>query len=266
MSGPAFRDLPPELATRLNQLKQRLRLLAAARGLATTLAVTLSLTCAGLLVDLLWELPLTVRYGLLAGTAGSAVVLFLLLVLRPLFRKYSATELAAIVEQANPRLRERILCLVELSDPDVPESEKGSPLMRSLLERQAIRQAAGVDFAGSVSTRRALRLWTVVATLCVLLVVPVLWSPGGYGLLWARWLTPWEARERAGNLWFEISPQEAVVARGSSVSIQAEPRFRRNGQARPEEVWLDWQDAAGESDSRRMTWDDQAGVFLGTRP
>ncbi|MCH7989363.1 MAG: hypothetical protein IID46_09485 [Planctomycetes bacterium] len=135
-----------------------------------------------------------------------------------------------------------------------------------MLTKQTLHSTTLLTFSDSVSNRRAIRTTSVGAVAVLLLMLPFLFSPQGYGLLWQRFFSPWGNFESGGNLYFEVENGNRVVARGSDVVIKAKPNWRRSAEERPQTVWLNWSDSTGESDSRRMDFNEESQTYVTTLP
>jgi hypothetical protein len=216
--------------------------------------------------DFTWEFSLTTRLTLLCGVLGTTAVAAFWWIARPCSTRFDSADLAALIERKRPDLMERLTSTVELNDPDIPEAHKGSALMRELLTRQTVTAVSGMDFGESAPPTRATR-WGVAGCVAVLLLVaPFLFSGSNYCLLWARFFHPQGNYDRAANLFFTIDKGNRVVARGSDVVIVAQPKFRTSTEELPQTVWLNWTDAEGEADARRMEYDAEREAFVTTRP
>ncbi|HUG91200.1 MAG TPA: hypothetical protein VML55_10215, partial [Planctomycetaceae bacterium] len=247
--------LDRDLARRFVRLDWHLRRVRMIRGLGW-LAVVLTFLLAGAFTfDLLVKPAAGLRVILLAGIGVAAAAVFVQTVVRPVLRKHTAAELAAVVEHAYPDLGERLTSAIELNDPSLPEEWKGSALMREMLTRQTMRSVAPLDFATAVSQSRATRASLCGMAALVLLISPAFVAPGGYRLLWSRLFNPWGNFDTPGNLSFEIEGGDRVVASGDDVTIRAHVRWRYSDAEPPRNVRLHWRDASGTTDSRQMERD-----------
>ena len=136
--------IPKLLAGRLMQLRGRLRSVTVAGGLGLTVAVLCLGVFVALLADMLIDLPVWIRVGLLCATGLAAVVCGVASILLPMFRRVDDTELAAIVEVTHPEFEERLISTLEFAND---EDAGGSPLMQSWLRAQTVHVARSVDFA-----------------------------------------------------------------------------------------------------------------------
>ena len=264
MSQADLALLQAELTDRLSGLERRVRWIAVLRGIGVLAVAVASTIAAGLLLDLLWDLPVPVRTGLLATVGVVALVAAWRGLLRPVLRHADATEFAALVESA-PGLQERLSSTVELNNPYTPEREKGSALMRELLMQQTRQAFARVDVGDAAKADGAGR-WSI-AGLCAVsaLLLPFLFFEG-YGLLLTRFFAPWENLDRASNLYFEVEQGDRTVARGTDVELAAAPRWRFSQEDRPLDVWLEWRTSVDETDRRRMSWEEQRGAYVAVMP
>jgi hypothetical protein len=266
MSTLESQGLPSRLAEGLRALDHHVRSLAVLRGLALCVVVFGTGLLAGVLIDWCFDLGGPVRTGILGVVLLAVLGTLAHFVVRPLIRRPVATELAALVDAAYPEYGERFESAVELTDPAVPEWHKGSALMRSLLTEEVADGAGDVDFRGAADTRPVFRAVLVAAAALLLLLAPFGLSQQGYALLLSRFLTPWRNLERPTNLYFEVSPGDSVVARGSDVMIRATPHWRVGSGELPESVWLNWHNADGGTDARRMTLDPSQTDYVATLP
>lgn len=266
MASVTHNALPEELTGRLRQLESRIRYLALLRGVGLLAMVLASGIGIGIFIDMNWELSVPLRITMLSIVGLSAGWVVLRCLFRPCFSKLSQAELAAIVENSHPELAERLTSTIELNDSSLPEAERGSRYMRETLTHQASSSAQVLDFNQSFSASRALRTSLLGTFVLVVLVMPFLFSPQNYGLLWQRFFTPWGNFASGSNLYFEVDNGDRVAARGSDIILTATPRWRRTQEERPESVWLNWKDASGETDSRHMDFQEDNGVFVTTLP
>ena len=266
MTDRELNSLPAELSSRLRHLDRRVRGLAVLRGMGLVCVVLCAGLATGLLIDWLLDLGVGPRVAMLLGVVGATLIAGGTVILRPLIRRTSSAELAALVDTSFPNLSECIESTVELADPDLPESQKGSELMRSLLMKETMQKARHVDFAAAADSSSAFR-WVFVAVLALLLLVlPFGLSRDGYALMLSRFLTPWRNLERATNLYFDVENGDRTVGRGDDVTIKALPKWRVSTGTLPEYAWLNWQNENGETDQRRMDWSATDEAYVATLP
>nr|HID14836.1 hypothetical protein [Anaerolineae bacterium] len=239
------------LVQRLTQLEQRLRLLLLVRGFGALAVAAVVSIGAALILDLLFDLGPVFRTGLLVLCALTSVWVGWRRLLRPFLSTLTAEELAAVVERSYPELKERLVSVVELENPDVPEQHKGSPLMRELLARQTLKQASRVPFHRAVPAAPYGRRLLLGMSLLAMMFVPSLLAPDSYTLLLSRLFLPWQNHESVGFFLFDVEPGDCVIPRGDDLVIQVTVR-RRAGLGRfPDVVWLQTQAETGGIEKRR---------------
>lgn len=266
MTHRQLQSLPAEIAQPLVQLERKVRLLAVLRGVAWLVTLLIVGIGAGLLLDLWLGLGESARVALLAALSVAVLGVILGGIVRPLVRSNGPAEMAAVIESAHPELNERLTSTVELLRSDDPESHKGSRLMRQLLLQETTETVRGADLGDAVDGARAQRAGWVAVAAMFLMVLPLFYSRDGYLLLLTRFFNPWSNLERASNLYFVVDDGDRTVARGTDVSILAEPRWRLGEQTLPSEVWLNWTNTGGEADQRRMLWDADQKLYTATLP
>ena len=263
MASKRLTALPDGLWTKLAELESHIRQLALVKGIGSTLAVAAICVGLGLLVDISLDLPTALRISLLVGACLATLITFFLLVWRPFWKQHADVDLAAAVERANPQLKESLISCIELYDDRIPESERGSQLMREMAARQALQLASPIDFCEAVPTRPAHRMATGALVAWALLLLPLI-MPSSYRLLMARFFSPWLNHDRVASFWFDVEAGDRVVARGSDVAITAHLRgIEKN---LPDTATLTWHDRNGETDSRRLDLDPESKTYATTIP
>ncbi len=255
-----------DLATRFDGLASRLRRVALWQGLGRLAVVGAALCAAALLADWFWPLSESLRIGWLAVVVAVLGYTLWTEVLTPVFRRFTAAELAAIVESQYPELGERLTSTIELTDPSVPEDEKGSALMREWLESETLASVAHLNFRGAVPADRARKSALAGLAAAAILLLPFVFMPSVYGQLWLRLLTPWGAHELPAEVYFQIPNGDRVAARGEDVTILALPPEDEAVSNLPEAVDLVWTTPAGETDRRPMQYDREKKGFVATLP
>ncbi len=243
-------SLPDGLADKLRGLARRLRRIALIRGIGLTLAVSGAMTAAGLAVDLLFDLPTPLRIGWLGLTGATAIALFGWFVVRPLLRRYSGINLAAVVERGHPELGERLSSLVELTHAETPANWRGSPVMLEHLTVETLRATDAIDFNSAVPAARSMRIGLLGMSAALLLILPAIFAPENYRLLLTRFLVPWGNYERAGDVYFEVPGGDRVAARGHNLMLRAIPHSRSGKTALPREARIEFSGASGRGDGR----------------
>lgn len=259
--------LPHAVTSQLDSLRGRIRHVAFLRGCGLFLTLSCGLLIVTLLADFLFDLEAASRLvGFVAFCVAEVVLLGFLLV-RPLIIRLKDPEVALLAEEKFPELGERVSSLVELADPDVPEDEKGSPLMRELLEEETLKALARCDFDDAVSAQPAVRrLGYGIGTLSFL-ALSLLIFPSVSSLLLARLFNPWGNYESVSRLIFDIEGADEFVARGDDIDIVAKMSWRNGSDDPiPEPVQLSWRSDDGNSDVRTLGFDPDLDAFTTSIP
>ncbi|MDA0284852.1 MAG: hypothetical protein O3B86_16015, partial [Planctomycetota bacterium] len=259
--------LPLAVTSQLDSLRRRVRQVAFLRGCGLFLTLSCGLLVAVMLVDFLLDLTPGHRLIGFVGFCLAEVALFGTLLVRPSLIRLRDAELALLAEENFPELGERVSSLVELSDPTTPEADKGSPLMRELLEEETVRELARCDFNAAVATRPAFRRLGFGLGTLSFLMLSLLIFPSVSRLLLARLFNPWGNYESVSQLIFEIDGADEYIARGSDVEIVARLNWRNGSdEPVPEPIELAWQSDDGDSDVRRLSFDAELAAFTTTIP
>lgn len=257
---------PQPLIQQLQRLRRRLTAVTVAGGLGLTLFV-LGLSIAGLmLLDMLVDLPQAVRAGLVGLAALGVLALAGWTVLRPLWRKPSEVELAALVESTWPELNERLLSTVEFAQQTDAADDGSSSLMRQWVVNQTLQFAGKHDLAEVVDGRRAVRRCWLGGIALLALLIPLLFATEAYAVLWSRLFNPWGNYERIQNLVLEVEEADRVVGRGDDVTIHVRPSWRFAAGTRPEFARLDWRPEEAPAQQRRLDWDPLTESYTLTLP
>lgn len=259
--------LPYEITSRLAELRTQVRRQALIRGAGLSLCGVVGGLVALLLLDYLGDLSSATRGLMLTGwLAGSAALIYWLLV-RPVVRTIPDADLAALAERHVPALGERVSSLTELADANVPESQKGSRLMRELLEAETLSLLRSCQLDEAVPMQAAVRrLWLGSAALAAFLVFGILFSSVSQ-LLLARLFVPWGNYATASRLLIELAESDRVVARGADVRVEARIRWRSGSEEPvPEPVVLRSTTGQGVRDERSLRFDADSGLFVAVIP
>lgn len=255
-----------ELTSRLDALRRRLRWLALVRGLGISVLAFAGGIAVGGVLDFFWQSPLAVRVAMPTITIGLTLGLVVWFVVRPLLRHYADLDLAAVIEAAHPELGERLSSLVELSDPNLPQSWRGSALMCERLREEAVTVGSTIEFRSAVSSISSVRCGLAGMSAVVLILLPLLIAPAGYRLLLTRFFTPWSNLERVGDLYFEIPGGDRVVPRERGLTIKAFLKSHSDDDNLPAQVQFEWTTKSGRADTRQLEFDKVARAFVITLP
>ena len=259
--------LPHEVTSQLDSLRGRIRRVASLRGCGLFVTLSCGLLISTLLIDFLFDLETASRLASVVGFCVAEVLLFGFLLVRPMFIRLKDAEVALLAEEKFPELGERVSSLVELADPDIPEDEKGSPLMRDLLEEETLEALARCDFDEAVSVRPAVRRLSYGFGTLSFLLLSLLIFPSVSSLLLARLFNPWGNYESVSRLIFDIEGADEFLARGDDIEIVAKMTWRNGSDAPiPEPVQLSWRSDDGNSDVRTLSFDPDLDAFTTTIP
>lgn len=259
--------LPHAVTSQLDSLRGRIRRIAFLRGCGLFLTLSCGLLVGTMLVDFLFDLEAASRLAGFVGFCVAEVLLFGFLLIRPLVIRLKDAEVASLAEEKFPELGERVSSLVELADPDIPEGEKGSPLMRDLLEEETLKELGRCDFDEAVSAKPAVKRLSYGLGTLSFLVLSLLIFPSVSSLLLARLFNPWGNYESVSRLLFDIEGADEFVARGSDIEIVAKMAWRNGSDDPiPEPVQLSWRSEDGNSDVRTLSFDPDLDAFTTVIP
>ncbi|QDT77679.1 hypothetical protein Mal35_11070 [Gimesia maris] len=248
-----------ELKRQLNQLDRRIRSLALLRGLGLVILVLICLITLQISIDFLFSLDSTAR--IIMSSLSLAVVTGCLWfgILRRVIRKRTPVELAAIVEESQSSLNERLTSVLELASA---QNETSSVMMRERLARETIASLTNFNITDSVPSDRAMRFIMSAGIAILIFITPLLFWPDAYRLLLSRSVIPWGNFATVSSLYFEVQPGDETVARGTDLKIVAEPHWHTKEPGQINDVWIEWKDSAGKANSRRMDLDQETGFYL----
>lgn len=247
-----------ELKRQLNQLDRRIRSLALLRGLGLVILVLICLITLQISLDFLFSLDTTARVVLSSLSVTVLVGCIWFAMLRRVFHKRTPVELAAIVEESQSTLNERLTSVLELSSV---QNESSSVLMREHLAKETIASLTTFNITDSVPSDRAMRFIMSAGIAILLFLTPLLIWPDAYRLLLSRSVIPWGNFATVSSLYFEVQPGDETVARGKDVQIIATPHWHTKQPDTIKEVWIEWEDSKGEQLSRRMDLDEATGEY-----
>ena len=248
-----------ELKRQLNQLDRRIRSLALLRGLGFIMLVLISLVTLQISLDFLFSLGTTARVVLSSFSVTVLIACLWFAMLRRVFHKRTPVELAAIVEESQSTLNERLTSVLELS---TAQNESSSIVMREHLAKETIASLTTFNISDTVPSDRAMRFIMSAGIALLIFLTPLLIWPDAYRLLLSRSVIPWGNFATVSSLYFDVQPGDETVARGEDLQIIAIPHWHTKQPGTINEVWIEWEDAKGEQFSRRMDLDPEAGHYL----
>lgn len=247
-----------ELKRQLGQLDRRIRSLALLRGTGFVILVLLCLVTVQISLDFVFSLSNFTRIALTSCSVAVLVVCLWFGVFRRVLHKRTPIELAAIVEESQTSLNERLTSVLELS---VARDDTSSVVMRERLARETIASLTNFNITDSVPSDRAMRFVMSAGIAIIIFLTPLLFWPDAYKLLISRSVVPWGNFATVSALYFEVEPGDATVARGEDLQIIAAPHWHTKEPGTIDEVWIAWEDSEGQPFSRRMDLDQQTGHY-----
>ncbi|QDT41145.1 hypothetical protein Pan241w_12050 [Gimesia alba] len=248
-----------ELKRQLNQLDRRIRSLALLRGMGFIVLVLICLVTMQISLDFLFSLGTKARIVLSSFSVTVLVACIWFAMLRRVFHKRTPVELAAIVEESQSALNERLTSVLELS---TAQNESSSVVMRERLAKETIASLTTFNISDTVPSDRAMRFIMSAGIALLIFLTPLLIWPDAYRLLLSRSVIPWGNFATVSSLYFDVQPGDETVARGEDLQIIAIPHWHTKQPGTIDEVWIEWEDAKGEHFSRRMDLDQEAGHYL----
>ena len=111
-----YENIPPQIAAKLNESVARVRRILLVRGTCATLAVFVASVLAIMAIDAMVTIYVSwVRWLLWACCVGATAAVGWLALIKPMRRKFTAAEIAALIERNHPELEERLSTVVELA-------------------------------------------------------------------------------------------------------------------------------------------------------
>jgi len=222
LSGVNAGSLPEPIVATLRRAIRRRRSVIIMRGLLAVAAVAIASLLAVMAVDAVVTIFSTTTRWLMTG-AGVAAVLAAVgwFLVRPLARSMTFTRIARMVETHHPELEERISSAVELlTSSDAPDLLGSGALIAELI-KEATAEVRVVEPSREFSARSA-RPW-LIATCAVAVLLAGLWLiwPDETSRLFERAVAPYADVGTMGALRLNVTPGDAVLARGESLRVVA---------------------------------------------
>jgi hypothetical protein len=248
LEKPPTTALPRSIRRGLSRVDHRLRAVGAARGLGKSALLLAVVAAVAMALDVAFVLPMAIRWAIWATWVVAGAIALLRGFVRPLVRRTSWNDLAAVAESGETTLGERLTSAVGL----LRQRSHGSPVLIAALVDDAAERVRNADLTHAISSRSALSSLFVGLAAVALVVVPAFVRPYPYRNLWQRFLTPWADIDRIGRFAVEVSPGDKVIAIGSDVKVAATV-VSRFGEATPNgDAWLEWTAASGSPNQVRM--------------
>ena len=211
--------LPAALHCRLTSLRRRIRLFGLSRGCARSIVVLVLSAAALIGLDGWLDLPSTARQMLFWLWLGGSAILSLMSVGLPLCRRIDMRDIAAAIEAKYPDLSERLTSAVELAEGFEPGH--GSPLLIGLLLEEAAQRTQPLDFQPAIPRRHAAMAGAMAGTVLALCVAAALVWPNRFDERIRRFTHPHDPESVVASYDIEVSPGDAVAARGQTLALSA---------------------------------------------
>ena len=210
-------NIPPEIKAILDASVGRVRRILFLRGTCATLAVFVASVLAIMAVDAMVTIYAAwIRWALwAAGVAGTCAVGYFALV-KPLSRRFTAAEIASLIERNHPELEERLSTVVELAEAgDIGSSSR----LMAEITKDAIKDA------GKVSPRKEFTGRTIkprlIAAAIALGILGALFAafPKATLRLATRALVPSAEVDNIYASSLKVSPGDQVVLVGTPLTV-----------------------------------------------
>ena len=212
-----YKNIPPEIAAKLDASVARVRRILFFRGVCATLAVFIASVLAIMAIDAMVTIYASwIRWTLWAAGAVATLAVGWFALAKPLRRKFSAAEIAALIERNHPELEERLSTVVELAQAG--DSAASSRLMAEIT-KDAIRDA------GKVSPRKEFTGRTIkprlVAAAIALGILGALFAafPQATLRLATRALNPSAEVDNIYASSLKVSPGDQVILAGTPLAV-----------------------------------------------
>ncbi len=253
--------LPRALRRALSGVERRLRAVDCARGLGTLLLTIAVVAATAMTADFAYGLSFDVRLSLWSGCVIVAAGLFCVGVLRPLFRRLSWNELAAVAQSGQASFEERLTSAVSL----LRDRPHGSATLIADVVDQAVARTVEVDLRAAIPMRGALVRLAVGVACALAVIAPAVIVPDPCAAVLRRFVAPWLNIERVGRFVIDVAPGDAVVALGSDVAIEARVRARFGGSGLSDVARLKIRDDGGNEQWISMTPRDESNASTSVR-
>ena len=255
------RTSPHRSLRALGALRQKLRRVFLADGVATVAVCVLGALFLSFVCDYYLHLPAAVRFVFLAAGVISCLLLCARRVVAPVVNEVSTADLAKLVERSHPGLKESLLTAVELTSSNSRSAPYASSALLGEVVRGVEERVASIDFSRIFDLRGVVRK----VVLCGLAIVAVagfaMFTGSGSSLLgtWFRRNVLLGAEDWPKKTEIElVSPSQnpAIVAIGDSLPVEI--RLLRGS---PSKVVVDAAFAAGRNRRRDTLAEAASGTY-----
>ena len=232
----------------LGQLRQRIRRTSLFSGVVWIGFIFAIGLLASFGLDYFLRLPLAVRQLFVLAALAGSIVLFARRILAPLSRKLGDSELAMLVEEANPELNQSLLTVVELSGEESPGGRYISREMLDSVVRKVEDGAETLLSSGVLNHRRLMRNLFLFFMAAALVVGGADWQPDLAAIWFKRNLLLDGAVEWPRTIQLEIEPgTPGVIAMGDDLPVAV-----RVVRGAPRTIEMNWKLADGVGGRKPM--------------
>ena len=212
-----YENLPPAIAAKLDESVRRVRRILMVRGICITVAVFIAAILGMMAIDaMVMIFSPVVRWGLWLAAVGAAGWTAWTALIKPLRRKFTAAEIAALIERNHPELEERLSTVVELAQAGDDSASRS--LMESIT-MDAIKDVGTVTPEKEFTTRTVKpRLIAAAVTLGILAGLFAAF-PKATARLVTRAIIPSAEVDNIYASALKVTPGDKVVLAGTSFSV-----------------------------------------------
>ncbi len=214
-------NLDPVVIRTLQRFSRRRFWLLVARGLCAGVVTFLACLIVAGVIDWYWLLTDSQRWALSGFVYLPVILVVWSTSIRKLLRRPAQEELASLVEDLEPALREKLLAAVELAVDD-PQAIHDSPVFRALVQQEVAEQTGRLRIATLLPVRMLSR-WILATFVIAACAVGMLSSADGrFRQLAVRALLPGSNIARVSRIQVEVlqpTPHSLMLAEDETVSV-----------------------------------------------
>ena len=212
-----YKNIPPQIAAKLNESVGRVRRILLVRGTCAALAVFVASVLSIMAIDAMVTIYVSwVRWLLWACCVAATAAVAWFALIKPLRRKFTAAEVAALIERNHPELEERLSTVVELAQAG--DLSSSSRLMEEIT-KDAVRDVQTVsprkEFTGRTVKPRFIAAAIAVGILVLLFAA----FPDATLRLATRALVPSAEVDNIYASSLKVSPGDKVVLEGTPLAL-----------------------------------------------
>ena len=212
-----YENLPPAIAAKLDESVRRVRCILMVRGICITVAVFIAAILGMMAIDaMVMIFSPVVRWGLWLAAVGAAGWTAWTALIKPLRRKFTAAEIAALIERNHPELEERLSTVVELAQAGDDSASRS--LMESIT-MDAIKDVGTVTPKKEFTTRTVKPRLIAAAVALGILAVLFAAFPKATARLVTRAIIPSAEVDNIYASSLKVMPGDKVLLAGSSFSV-----------------------------------------------